>query len=79
MRSYMEYKEFKIPQDIMSKLEASAEAAQEGGKVLTLGGAGVLDWLTSLSRDEGWEVIWTTFNFPYMVAQRRVETEDVAS
>lgn len=76
MKSHMEYKEFQIPDEIMSKLEASAEAAQSGdAKLLTLGDAGVLEWLTSLSRDEGWEVIWSTFNFPYLVAQRRVEVE----
>ncbi len=73
MKSYMEYKEFQIPEEIMTKLETSAEAAQTGAKPLTLGEAGVLEWLTGLSKEEGWEVVWSTFNFPYLVAQRRVE------
>lgn len=73
MKSYMEYREFQIPEEIMAKLEESAEAAQQGGKVLTLGEAGVMEWLTNLSKNEGWEVIWSTFNFPFVVVQRRIE------
>lgn len=65
MRS-MEYREVKIPDEIMTKLEKSAET----GSPMTLGEAGVFDWLTKLSASEGWHIVWQGFNFPYVILER---------
>ncbi len=66
---YFEFKEVKIPEEIMQKLEKGAEA----GQPVTLGAAGVFDWLTQLSKDEGWRPVWNGFNFPFLVLEREVE------
>lgn len=65
----MEFQEFKIPDEILSKFEKGAEA----GKPVTLGDAGVLQWLTTLSASEGWRPVWQTFNFPFIVLEREVK------
>lgn len=62
----MEYREVKIPDEIMKKLE---DAAGEG-KPMTLGEAGVFDWLNKLSASEGWRAVWQGFNFPYIILER---------
>lgn len=69
MRSYMEYKEFRIPEEITSKIEKGAEK----GTPITLGDAGLLDWLTLMSKNEGWRPVWQTFVFPYVVMEREIQ------
>lgn len=66
----MEYKELKLPEEILTKLEKSAES----GTPITLGEAGVFDWLTKLSRDEGWRIVWQGFNFPYVILEREAKS-----
>lgn len=66
-----EFKEVKIPAEILAKLEESAEK----GAPITLGEAGVFDWLTQLSATEGWLPVWQGFNFPYVVLERDVVEE----
>lgn len=74
--SYMEYKEVQVPEKIQTRLEElSSTATPENPS--TLGGAGLFDWLTSLSRDEGWRVVWQGFNFPFIVLEREVVAEEV--
>jgi hypothetical protein len=68
---YVEVKEVKIPEEILAKLEESAKT----GEVLTLGEAGVFEWLTKLSREAGWRPVWQGFNFPYVILEREVEQE----
>jgi len=69
---YMEYKEFEIPDEVKTRLEKLAEIGQA-----TYGAAGLFDWLTKLSQEEGWRVAWPTFNFPYVVLEREVVVEEV--
>ncbi len=64
----MEFKEVRLPDDILGKLEKGVEA----GKPVTLGEAGVFDWLTKLSAAEGWRPVWQAFNFPFVVLEREV-------
>ncbi len=68
-KKHMEYREFKIPDEILAKLEKGAEQ----GKPVTLGDAGVPAWLTNLSATDGWRPVWQTFMFPYIVLEREVE------
>ena len=67
--SSMEYKEVQIPKEILDKLEEAATKQEH----VTLGDAGVLTWLTETCKDNGWRVVWSTFNFPYVVLEREVE------
>ncbi len=72
--TYMEYKEVKVPDEIQATL--SKMAAEENPKTqATLGAAGFFDWLTGLSKDEGWHPVWQAFNFPYLVVEREVKSE----
>lgn len=64
----MEFKEVRLPDDILAKLEKGVEA----GKPVTLGEAGVFEWLTKLSALEGWRPVWQAFNFPFVVLEREV-------
>lgn len=66
---YMEYREVRMPDEILAKLEKGAEA----GKPITLGDAGVFEWLTNMSKSEGWRAVWQAFNFPFIVLEREVE------
>jgi len=69
MKKYVEYKEFRIPEEFVQKLESGAQS----GKPVTLGEAGVFDWLNNLSSTQGWRVVWPTFQFPFVVLERDVE------
>lgn len=71
--TYMEYEEVKVPDNIVAKIEE----AREKGEVMTLGDAGVFEWLNKLSREDGWRVVWQGFNFPYLVLEREVVVEEV--
>lgn len=64
----MEFKEVRLPDDILAKLEQGVEA----GKPITLGEAGVFEWLTKLSAVDGWRPVWQAFNFPFVVLEREV-------
>jgi hypothetical protein len=64
----MEFKEIRLPEDILAKIEAGVSE----GKPITLGDAGVFDWLTKLSATEGWRPVWQAFNFPFVVLEREV-------
>ncbi len=68
MKSF-EFREMKIPEEIMQKLEKGAEA----GQPITLGSAGLFDWLTKMSSEGGWRPVWNAFNFPFIVLEREVE------
>jgi len=72
MRKYKEYKEVRLPEEIMQKLEKGAEA----GKPVTLGEAGTFEWLNQMSAKEGWQMVWSAFNFPFFVLEREVEKAD---
>jgi len=65
---HVEYKEVRIPEEILAKLEKGAEA----GQPVTLGDAGVFDWLNKQAKDEGWRVVWQVFHFPFVVLEREV-------
>lgn len=65
----MEFKEERIPEEILAKLEKGVEA----GQPVTLGAAGVFEWLTNLSKTEGWRPVWQVFNFPFIVLEREVK------
>lgn len=62
----MEYKEVMIPKELTEKLD---EASLSGAPI-TLGQAGVFDWLSKLSKDEGWRVVWQATMLPYFVLER---------
>jgi len=64
----MEFKEIRVPDDILAKIEAGVQA----GTPITLGEAGIFDWLTKLSAMEGWRPVWQAFNFPLVVVEREV-------
>ncbi len=66
--TYFEYKEVKAPQNCLDKLDS--------GEVATLTDAGVFVWLNQLAREEGWRVIWATFNFPYFILEREVNSNE---
>lgn len=78
--THMEYAEFKLPDDILAKIQNSVEEAQNdpAKTPITLGEAGVMDWLTNMSRTNGWRAVWNGFNFPYIVMEREV-TADTSS
>ena len=65
----MEFKEVKLPNSVLDKLEKSAEA----GNPITLGQAGMCEWLTELSSTEGWCPVWQAFRFPYVMFEREIE------
>ncbi len=68
---YMEYKEVKSPDEVEVRFEKMREVG-DPSKPATLGAAGFFDWLTKLSREEGWRPVWASFSFPYIVLEREV-------
>lgn len=72
---YMEYKEVQVPEDVQQKLTELQES-QDANTTPTLGAAGFFDWLNAISRDDGWHAVWQGFNFPYLVLEREVITEE---
>lgn len=73
---YMEYKEVKAPDEVQARLEKMRESGDPSNPA-TLGNAGFFEWLTKLSREEGWRAIWASFGFPYIVLEREVVEEEV--
>ncbi len=74
--TYMEYREVRVPTEIEAKLEELSQA--EGLQTPpTLGAAGFFEWVTKMSREEGWSVVWQGFHFPYVVLEREVIVEEV--
>lgn len=74
---YMEYKEVKIPQEMLDTIQGALAKMQESGEgePPTMGDVGVMKWLTRLSKDEGWRVVWQAFNYPFFVLEREVVEE----
>lgn len=68
---YMEYKEVKSPDEVEVRFEKMREVGDPSNPA-TLGAAGFFDWLTKLSREEGWRPVWASFSFPYIVLEREV-------
>lgn len=64
-----EFREMKIPDEILSKMEKAAEM----GQPLRFGEAGVFDWLTTLSANENWYPVWPMSVWPYVVFEREVQ------
>ena len=76
MNSYMEYKEFEVPEEVQNRLEKLAEMGSADPQTRpTLANAGFFEWLNKLSREEGWRVVWNAFQFPYVVLEREVAVE----
>lgn len=73
---YMEYKEVETPDDVQTRLEKMRETGNPN-EPATLGAAGFFEWLTKLSREEGWRAVWQGFHFPYIVLEREVVEEEV--
>ena len=67
---YMEYKEFRAPDEVLNYLEKKAQL----GEQVSFQDAGFFDWLTGLSK-EGWRPIWATMSFPTVVLEREIEEE----
>ena len=65
----MEFKEVRIPEDILTKLSNGAEK----GQPVTFGEAGLFDWLTKISAMEGYRPVWQAFNFPFVVFEREID------
>lgn len=76
MRTYMETKEVKLPEEVAARLEELAQAGDPNNPP-TLGEAGFFDWLNDLSKNEGWRAVWSCFNFPFLVLEREVPVEEV--
>lgn len=76
MTKHMEYKEVKVPEEVAQRLEEMASKG-DAENPPTLGAAGFFDWLNELSRTEGWRAVWQGFNFPYIVLEREVVSEEV--
>lgn len=74
---YMEYQEFEVPAEIQTKLEEMAQNPTGPQGPATLGKAGMFEWMNELSRTEGWSAVWQAFQFPFIVMQREVVTEEV--
>ena len=72
MKTYYVYDEFMIPQEILDKLEKSALAAQEDftKQAMTFKEAGLYDWLTEMSKDEGWELFYLVF--PRVILKKQI-------
>jgi hypothetical protein len=68
----MEYKEVRAPKEVLDRW-AALKAASTEDKPVTLGDAGVLTWLTELSKEGGWRVVWNFFFFPIVLLEREVE------
>jgi len=75
--SYMEYKEVEAPRKIQERW-ATLKTMATPEKPATLGAAGVLEWLTELSKEDGWRVIWNFFFFPIVLLEREVENVPLA-
>ncbi|MHA2063127.1 MAG: hypothetical protein ACXABY_01980 [Candidatus Thorarchaeota archaeon] len=69
---YMEYTELQTPDDVQTRLEKMREIGDPKSPA-TLGAAGFFEWVTKLSREEGWRPVWQGFNFPYLVFEREVD------
>lgn len=72
--TYTEYKEIEVPSEIQQKLQELQENATPESPA-TLGAAGLFDWLTKLSREEGWRPVWQGFHFPFIVLERERSKE----
>lgn len=66
--SYMEYREVKTPDEILTRLEKMQE---ENTQEVTLGTAGFFDWLNKEAKD-GWRMVWVAFHFPIVTFEREV-------
>lgn len=71
--SYMEYKEFRIPADMQSKIDSIS--SEDRGMTEVISEAGVFDWINKLSREEGWRPVWQTFQIPFLVMEREIIEE----
>lgn len=69
---YMEYQEVKASDEVLTYLQKKSEL----GEQVTLQEAGFFDWLSEISK-EGWRPIWQSMNFPTLVMEREVDTEEV--
>jgi len=74
MKKYVELKEFKIPSEVTDKLAELQEKGDQDNPA-TLGAAGFFDWLTTMSKTEGWRPVFQGFNYPFIVLEREVEEE----
>lgn len=73
----IEYKEFQLPEEVVTKMQTLTEAYQadpENAEMPTFGNAGMFEWMTEMSA-KGWSPIWTTFNFPFIVLEREAVDE----
>lgn len=66
--SYMEYKEFQVPESVQQTLEELSSK----GEAATLGAGGFFEWLNGLAKEEGWRAVWQGFNYPFIVLEREV-------
>ncbi len=67
---YMEYKEFRAPDEVLNYLEKKSELGEQA----SFQDAGFFDWLTELSK-EGWRPIWQSMSFPTVILEREIEEE----
>lgn len=68
--SYTEYREEKIPDEILTRLEKMTEATPD--KQVTLTEVGFFDWLNKEAQ-AGWKMVWVAFRFPYVTLEREVQ------
>jgi hypothetical protein len=68
---YMEYKEVEVPSEVQARL-AELQENSSPETPATLGACGFFEWITKLSREEGWRPVWQGFNFPYLALEREV-------
>lgn len=73
---YYEYKEFRVPAELIEKAEkASLEAQQSPEKQPpTFGDVGIYDWLSKLSEEGGWRFISNLSVYPIFVMEREVNS-----
>ncbi len=72
--SYKEYKEVQAPKEVQDKF-LEIQSGGDPKNPPTFGAAGLFDWLNKLSKEEGWNVVWPGFHFPFLVLEREVEEE----
>ena len=75
MTTYMEYKEVRLPSEFLTRLEELSEAGDPDNPPV-LSGTGFFDWLNKLAKTEGWRMVWSAYNYPYIVLEREIALEE---
>jgi hypothetical protein len=75
MKTYIEYKEFVTPEEILVHYEGQVEEQAETGEGPSLEKAGFFKYVSELTK-QGWRPIWATMRITHLVLEREVTVEE---